>query len=127
MLLRGVWRCRIPLDIGACASAMLSAYGARAELVRWEIFNVLHSIYQIRELAMIVAGSVQLTGRHVVLEEAPQPKLTRSYDCANARLSTLLGFIPRRSVLEAVSDLLQRSAGADRSHRTDPRCYNIRR
>ena len=41
---------------------MIAAYEAPAEKVRGEIFNVLHSNYQIRELAMLVAGSVQLTG-----------------------------------------------------------------
>src|SRR5947207_3487264 len=122
----GGWMWRPLVDVRDVADAMIAAYEAPAEKVRGEIFNVLHSNYQIRELAMIVAGSVQLTGRRIELEEAPQPKLTRSYECANARLSTVLGFIPRRSVLEAVSDLLQRIAGADRSHLTDPRCYNIR-
>jgi hypothetical protein len=29
-------------------------------------------------------------------------------------------------VLAAVSDLVQRIAGGDRSHLTDPRCHNIR-
>ena len=56
-----MWR---PLvDIRDCADAMIAAYEAPAEKVRGEIFNVVHSNYQIRELAMIVAGSVQLTGR----------------------------------------------------------------
>ena len=87
---------------------MIAAYEAPAEKVRGEIFNVVHSNYQIRELAMIVAGSVQLTGREVRLEEVPAPKLSRDYECANAKLSTTLGFIPRRSVLEAVTDLLAR-------------------
>jgi nucleoside-diphosphate-sugar epimerase len=122
----GGWMWRPLVDIRDCADAMIAAYEAPPELVRGEIFNVVHSNYQIRELAMIVAGSVQLTGRRVALEEAPQPKLTRSYECANAKLSTTLGFIPRRSVLEAVSDLLQRVADADRSQLSDPRCYNIR-
>ena len=45
-----------------CADAMIAALEAPAELVRGEIFNVLHSNYQIRELAMLVAGSVQLLG-----------------------------------------------------------------
>ena len=62
-----MWR---PLvDICDCADAMIAAYEAPAEKVRGEIFNVVHSNYQIRELAMIVAGSVQLTGRRVTLEE----------------------------------------------------------
>ena len=69
----------------------------------------MHSNYQIRELAMIVAGSVQLTGPARSRSRRCRPlKLTRDYECANAKLSTTLGFIPRRSVLEAVSDLLAR-------------------
>ena len=95
-----MWR---PLvDISDCADAMIAAYEAPAAKVRGEIFNVVHSNYQIRELALIVAGSVQLTSRPVRLEEVPELALTRNYECANAKLSTTLGFSPRRSVLEAV-------------------------
>jgi hypothetical protein len=60
------------------------------------------------------------------LEEVPAPKLMRDYECANAKLSTRLGFIPRRSVLEAVSDLLKRIDVDSLAGLTDPRCYNIR-
>jgi nucleoside-diphosphate-sugar epimerase len=122
----GGWMWRPLVDISDCADAMIAVYEAPVEKVRGEIFNVLHSNYQIRELAMIVAGSVQLTGRSVTLEEVPAPALRRDYECANAKLSTTLGFIPRRSVLEAVSDLLARLDGADPSALTDPRRYNIR-
>jgi len=38
----------------------------------------------------------------------------------------LLGFIPRSSVLEAVSDLLEKIGSADKAARSDPRCYDIR-
>ena len=122
----GGWMWRPLVDIRDCADAMIAAYEAPAERVHGEIFNVVHSNYQIRELAMIVAGSVQLSGRPVQLEEVPAPKLNRDYECANAKLSTTLGFIPRRSVLEAVSDLLARVQGDDLTGLTDPRCYNIR-
>ncbi len=122
----GGWMWRPLVDVRDCAEAMIAAYEAPAERVRGEIFNVVHGNYQIRELAMIVAGSVQLTGKSVGLEEAPSPALTRDYECANAKLSTTLGFIPRRSVLEAVTDLLARIDDGDRAHLTDPRCYNIR-
>jgi nucleoside-diphosphate-sugar epimerase len=119
-----MWR---PLvDVCDCADAMIATYEAPAELVRGEIFNVVHANYQIRELAMIVAGSVQLIGRTVKLEEVPPLKLQRNYECANAKLSTRLGFIPRRSVLEAVDDLLAKTASVDRAFLTDPRAYNIR-
>jgi nucleoside-diphosphate-sugar epimerase len=122
----GGWMWRPLVDIRDCADAMIACYEAPEEKVRGEIFNVVHSNYQIRELAMIVAGSVQLAGRQVTLEEAGQPALTRNYECANAKLSTALGFIPRRSVLEAVTDILSTLDPDDRIFLTDPRAYNIR-
>jgi nucleoside-diphosphate-sugar epimerase len=126
MLHGGGWMWRPLVDVRDVSDAMIAAYEAPAEKVRGEIFNVLHSNYQIRELAMLVAGSVQLTGRTVALEEVPAPKLTRDYECANAKLSTTLGFIPRHSVLEAVTDLIEHVGHLDAAKLTDPRCYNIR-
>jgi len=123
----GGWMWRPLVDVRDVSDAMIAAYEAPAEKVRGEIFNVLHSNYQIRELAMLVAGSVQvMTGRRIELEEMPAPTLTRDYECSNAKLSTTLGFIPRHSVLEAVSDILARAGDWDRTRLTDPRCYNIR-
>jgi nucleoside-diphosphate-sugar epimerase len=123
----GGWMWRPLVDVRDVSDAMIAAYEAPAAKVRGEIFNVLHSNYQIRELAMLVAGSVQLVkDRRIELEEVPAPKLTRDYECSNAKLSTTLGFIPRHSVLEAVTDLLQRIEGFDSAKLTDPRAYNIR-
>jgi nucleoside-diphosphate-sugar epimerase len=122
----GGWMWRPLVDVRDCADAMIAALEAPAEKVRGEIFNVVHSNYQIRELAMIVAGSVQLSGRRVTLDEVPALNLNRNYECANAKLSTTLGFIPRRSVLEAVTDLLARIDPENREFLTDPRGYNIR-
>jgi nucleoside-diphosphate-sugar epimerase len=122
----GGWMWRPLVDVRDVADAMILAYEAPAEQVRAEIFNVLHSNYQIRELAMLVAGSVQLTGRDVELEEVSAPALTRDYECSNVKLSTTLGFIPRHSVLEAVTHLLERIDPQDRAKLTDPRAYNIR-
>jgi nucleoside-diphosphate-sugar epimerase len=127
MLHGGGWMWRPLVDIRDVADAMIAAYEGLSEKVAGEIFNVVHSNYQIRELAMIVAGSVQLhTGEPIELEEVPAPKLNRNYECANAKLSTTLGFIPRLSVLEAVTDLLGQLEGTDRTKLTDPRAYNIR-
>jgi nucleoside-diphosphate-sugar epimerase len=123
----GGWMWRPLVDVRDVSDAMIAAYEAPPDKVRGEIFNVLHSNYQIRELAMIVAGSVQLvTGRTIELEEVPAPTLTRDYECSNAKLSMTLGFIPRHSVLEAVTDLLERVGGCSPAELTDPRCYNIR-
>jgi nucleoside-diphosphate-sugar epimerase len=122
----GGWMWRPLVDVRDCADAMIAALEAPAELVRGEIFNVMHSNYQIRELAMLVAGSVQLLGRTVELTESPAPKLTRDYECSNAKLSGRIGFIPSRSVVEAVADLLARIDPIDATTLTDPRHYNIR-
>jgi nucleoside-diphosphate-sugar epimerase len=122
----GGWMWRPLVDVQDCADAMIAAFEAPAEKVRGETFNVVHSNYQIRELAMIVAGSVQLTGREVRLEEAPAPQVSRDYECSNAKLSTTLGIIPRRSVLESVTDLLERVGRLTPAQLTDPHGYNIR-
>jgi nucleoside-diphosphate-sugar epimerase len=122
----GGWMWRPLVDVRDCADAMIHALESPADQVRGEVFNVVHSNYQIRELAMLVAGSVQLTGRSVSLEEVPAPALTRDYECSNEKLSRTLGFIPRHPVVEAVSDLLSRLDLGDRTMLTDPRHYNIR-
>ena len=53
----GGWMWRPFVDIRDCVDAMIACYEAPSHKVRGEIFNVVHSNYQIRELAMIVAGS----------------------------------------------------------------------
>lgn len=122
----GGWMWRPLVDVHDVSDAMICALEAPAELVRGEVFNALHSNYQIRELAMLVAGSVQLLGRTVTLEETPAPPHTRDYECSNAKLATRLGFNPSRSVVEAVADLLTRIDVGDRTMLSDPRYYNIR-
>jgi nucleoside-diphosphate-sugar epimerase len=122
----GGWMWRPLVDIRDVAEAMIACMEAPADLVRGEIFNVLHSNYQIRELAMLVAGSVQLLGRRVDLAEMPAPALTRDYECSNAKLAGRLGFVPSRSVVDAVDDLLEHIDVDDPTGFADPRYYNIR-
>jgi nucleoside-diphosphate-sugar epimerase len=122
----GGWMWRPLVDVRDVSDAMIAALEAPDDLVRGEVFNVLHSNYQIRELAMLVAGSVQLLGRNVRLEEVPAPRLTRDYECSNMKLSQRVGFTPCRSVVEAVSDVLTAIDLGDRSTLSDPRFYNIR-
>jgi nucleoside-diphosphate-sugar epimerase len=122
----GGWMWRPLVDVRDVSDAMIAALEAPAELVRGEIFNVLHSNYQIRELAMLVAGSVQLIGRSVALKEEPAPRLTRDYECANTKLAARLGFLPSRSVVEAIDGVLASIDVEDKTMLTDPRFYNIR-
>jgi nucleoside-diphosphate-sugar epimerase len=122
----GGWMWRPLVDVQDVSDAMIAVLEAPADAVRGQIFNVLHSNYQIRELAMMVAGSVQLAGRRVDLVETEAPPRTRDYKVSNAKLSDRLGFIPNRSVVEAVSDLLGRLDLTNKSVLADPRYYNIR-
>jgi nucleoside-diphosphate-sugar epimerase len=122
----GGWMWRPLVDVRDAADALICGLEAPAELASGEVFNILHSNYQIRELAMLVAGSVKLLGQDVELEEVPPPKLLRNYECSNAKVAGRLGFIPSRSVVEAISDLLQQVDTEDRDMLTDPRHYNIR-
>jgi nucleoside-diphosphate-sugar epimerase len=121
----GGWMWRPLVDVKDVADAMIAGFEAPAEKVGGEIFNVLHSNYQIRELAMLVAGSVQMLGRRVTLAEYPAPKLTRDYECSNTKLASTLGFQPSCSVVEAISEILA-SIDVDPTRLTDPRHYNIR-
>src|SRR3954451_5692818 len=122
----GGWMWRPLVDVRDCADAMIALMEAPAEKIRGEVFNVLHSNYQIRELAMLVAGSVQMLGREVKLAEAPLPSLVRDYECSNAKLSVMLGFNPSRSVVHAVEELLSRIDMTDLASLDDARYYNIR-
>jgi nucleoside-diphosphate-sugar epimerase len=122
----GGWMWRPLVDVTDVSDAMICALEAPEEPVRGEVFNVLHSNYQIRELAMLVAGSLQLHGKPVKLVEAEAPALLRNYECSNAKLSMRLGFNPCRSVVEAVADLLGHLELDDPTSLTDARHYNIR-
>jgi nucleoside-diphosphate-sugar epimerase len=118
-----MWR---PLvDVQDVSDALICAMEAPADLVRGEVFNMLHSNYQIRELALLVAGSVQLMGKRVELEEVEAPALTRNYECSNMKLAQTLGFIPSRSVVTALDELLEWLADVDPARMAHPRYYNL--
>lgn len=121
----GGWMWRPLVDVEDVSDAMIIALEANEDLVSGEIFNVLHSNYQIRELAMIVAGSMQLIGKHIALSEEPAPELTRDYECSNAKMAERLGFVPSRSVLTAVNDLILRLKDKDSAYFSDERFYNL--
>ena len=105
---------------------MIAALEAPAELVRGEIFNVLHSNYQIRELAMLVAGSVQLLGRTVRLEEAGAAADSRLRVLEREARARPWASSRRGRWSMAITDLLASIDATDRTMLTDPRHYNIR-
>ena len=121
----GGWMWRPLVDVTDVAEAHIACVEAPEELVNGQVFNLLHANYQIRELAMLVAGSAQMRRLHVELEDAPLPKIVRDYRCAGAKIRDKLSFEPKVSVLESIENLLsviESNGLADFSH---PRYYNI--
>jgi nucleoside-diphosphate-sugar epimerase len=124
----GGWMWRPLVDVEDVAKIHVMALAAPLETIAGQIFNVLEENYQIRQLAMLVAGSLSLLDPpiRVDLEETPLPKLVRNYRMSNAKLSRALGFTPSRTVLESIADMLGRLPLERIDEFGDPRYYNIR-
>ncbi|HEX3469450.1 MAG TPA: SDR family oxidoreductase [Candidatus Elarobacter sp.] len=121
----GGWQWRPLVDVGDVARAHVAVLTADLGAVGGEIFNVMQENYQVRQLAMLVAGSLNLQGRHVTLEEAPLPPLVRDYRMSNLKLTQRLGFTPAVTVLESIDVMLQRLPLDDVGWLANPRWYNI--
>jgi nucleoside-diphosphate-sugar epimerase len=121
----GGWMWRPLVDVTDAARAHVACLEADEERVRGEIFNVVHDNYQIRQLAMLVAGSAQLFGHPVALEEAPLPALVRDYRCSGQKLRERLGFEATVTPLESIADMLRRVTEAGYADFDHPRFYNI--
>jgi nucleoside-diphosphate-sugar epimerase len=121
----GGWMWRPLVDVTDVARAHIAALEAPEELVSGQAFNVLNDNYQIRQLAMLVAGSAQLFGHPVTLEEAEAPAFVRDYRCSARKAEDVLGFRAEVTPLESIAAMLERirqDGTADFSH---PRYYNI--
>jgi nucleoside-diphosphate-sugar epimerase len=124
----GGWMWRPLVDVEDVARVHVLALDAPLETIRGQIFNVLEENYQIRQLAMLVAGSLSLLDPpiRVDLHEAPLPTLVRNYRMSNAKLSKALGFTPSRTVLESLQSMIA-ALPLDRiDHFGDPRHFNLR-
>ncbi|GAC1304405.1 MAG: NAD(P)-dependent oxidoreductase [Vulcanimicrobiaceae bacterium] len=124
----GGWMWRPLVDVEDVAAVHVLALSAPPDTLRGQIFNVLEENYQVRQLAMLVAGSLSLVDPpiRVELEQAPQPTLIRNYRMSNAKLSTALGFTPSRTVLESIEAMLARVPLDRTDDFGDPKYYNIR-
>jgi nucleoside-diphosphate-sugar epimerase len=121
----GGWQWRPLVDVADVARAHIACLGAPLTSVGGEIFNVMEENYQVRQLAMLVAGSLSLRGRTVTLEEAPLPKLVRDYRMSNLKMTQRLGFTPAVTVLESIDVMLERLPLDDVAWLANPRWYNI--
>ena len=121
----GGWQWRPLVDVGDVARAHIACLNAPLDAVGGEIFNVMQENYQVRQLAMLVAGSLSLHGRHVALEEAPLPKLVRDYRMTNLKMTQRLGFTPAVTVLESIDVMLGKLPLDNVGWLANPRWYNI--
>jgi nucleoside-diphosphate-sugar epimerase len=121
----GGWMWRPLVDVTDVARAHIAALEAPEERVSGQVFNILNDNYQIRQLAMLVAGSAQLFGHTVELEEVEMPAFVRDYRCSSRKAEDLLDFRAEVTPLQSIADMLDRvrqDGYADFSH---PRFYNI--
>jgi len=121
----GGWMWRPLVDVKDVARAHIACLDAPREKVHAQTFNVVHDNYQIRGLAMLVAGSAQMRKYRPELKDAPLPKIVRDYKCDNSKLRQMVGFTPQVTILESVEEMLlgiERDGLSDFNH---PRYYNI--
>jgi nucleoside-diphosphate-sugar epimerase len=121
----GGWMWRPLVDVSDVARAHIHCLEAPIEQVGGQLFNLFQDNYQIRELAMLVAGSATMRKFSVELTEAPLPEISRNYKCSNARLRDKTGFEAKVSVLESIETMLkwvEEEGPIDFNH---PRYYNI--
>jgi nucleoside-diphosphate-sugar epimerase len=121
----GGWQWRPLVDVSDVARAHLACLDAPGADVHAQIFNVMQENYQVRQLAMLVAGSLSLRDRHVTLEEAPLPKIVRDYRMTNLKMTQRLGFTPAVTVLESIDEMLAKIPLDNVAALADPRNYNI--
>jgi len=121
----GGWMFRPLVDIHDVAEAHLRCIEAPEGSLGGEIFNVVHENFQIRQLAMLVAGSLSLRGRTVQLEDAPVPAINRNYRCTNRKLADRVNFTPHVTVLESVEGILRHVPVENPTELAHPRYYNI--
>jgi len=122
----GGWQWRPLVDVTDVARAHIACLEAPLAAVGGEIFNVMEENYQVRQLAMLVAGSLSLRDRHVRLQEAPLPEFVRDYRMSNLKMTQRLGFTPAVTVLESIDVMLEKLPLADVAWLQNPRWYNIR-
>ena len=124
----GGWMWRPLVDVTDVARIHVMAIEAPLERISGQIFNVLEENYQIRQLAMLVAGSLSLHDPPLKIDlvETPLPKLVRNYRMSNAKLSNQLDFTPSVTVLESIQNMIEKLPLQSVEELAGPQYYNIK-
>jgi nucleoside-diphosphate-sugar epimerase len=121
----GGWQWRPLVDVSDVARAHIICLELPLDVVGGQIFNLMQENYQVRQLAMLVAGSLLLLGRTMKLEDAPLPNIVRDYRMTNLKMTQRTGFTPAVTVLESIDLMLKMLPIDDVAFLTNPRHNNI--
>jgi nucleoside-diphosphate-sugar epimerase len=124
----GGWMWRPLVSVDDVAAAHILALESPLDAIGGQIFNLVQENYQIRQLAMLVSGSLRMRNPSLTVEmiEKPQPtpNLVRNYRMSGAKSSNILGFTPSVTVLKAIDEMIGKLASPEEL--ANPRYYNIR-
>ena len=121
----GGWQWRPLVDVTDVARAHIIVLEAPLDVVGGEIFNLMQENYQVRQLAMLVAGSLLLIGRTMKLEGRAAANIVRDYRMTNLKMTQLTGFTPAVTVLESIDFMLKQLPIDDVAFLANPRHNNI--
>ncbi|HLY64302.1 MAG TPA: SDR family oxidoreductase, partial [Chloroflexota bacterium] len=94
------------------------------EAIDGKVYNAGYENHRVDEVAEMVRHS--LAGRPVEIETVPTDD-RRSYHISSAKIQRELGFSPRRTIQDAICDLVEAfEAGKLPNAMTDPRYFNIK-
>ncbi|MCI0721380.1 MAG: NAD(P)-dependent oxidoreductase [Acidobacteria bacterium] len=118
-----MWR---PLvDVRDVARAYIACLDADENLVRNQIFNVVHSNLRVSELALRVQSALRTKGINVEIRPDYRYHGVRSYRVNAEKINRVLGWRPTVSVEEAVIDLAEKIRAGNCVDFENPRYYNI--
>ena len=118
---------RRPLvDVSDVAQAHIACLEAPEDAVRGETFNVVQQNYQVKELAELAASALKTESYAVDVKYVGSPPRVRDYECANDKLTEIVGYTPQRTVPMAIAYMISWIRSNGYMAFDNPRFYNIR-
>lgn len=118
---------RRPLvDVEDVAQAHIECLRAPEKSVGGQVLNVVQKNYEVRELAKHVADVMRTRSFEVDISHVPQPPRVRDYECANDKMTNIVGFTPKRTILESIANMVSWIESDGYMAFDNPKFYNIR-
>ena len=118
-----MWRPLI--DVKDVARAYVMALEAETEQIHGQIFNLSAGNFRISELALRVANTLRDLDVEAQLDVDYTYRMVRSYRVSGDKILRVLGFQPRVSVEESVTNMVHEIRKRELTDFTNPRYYNI--